>query len=67
MGSSSLTRDRIQAPCTESAESWPLDHQGSLWSLCVCVCVSILDPQLVRSKDVEPPDTEGPVLEKSAH
>ena len=28
-GSSSLTRDRTQAPCIESAESYPLDPQGS--------------------------------------
>ena len=29
MGSSSLARDRTWAPCIRSAESWPLDHQGS--------------------------------------
>ena len=29
MGSSSPTRDRTQAPCTESMVSDPLDHQGS--------------------------------------
>ena len=29
MGSSSLTRDQTQAPCTGSPESQPLDHQGS--------------------------------------
>ena len=28
-GSSSLTRDRTQAPCTGSMDSYPLDHQGS--------------------------------------
>ena len=28
-GSSSLTRDRTRAPCTGSAESYPLDHQRS--------------------------------------
>ena len=28
-GSSSLTGDQTQAPCTGSAESQPLDHQGS--------------------------------------
>ena len=28
---SSLTRDRICAPCNESSESYPLDHQGSPW------------------------------------
>ena len=27
--SSSLTRDRSRAPCIGSAESYPLDHQGS--------------------------------------
>ena len=26
---SSPTRDRTRAPCSGSAESWPLDHQGS--------------------------------------
>ena len=29
VGSSSLTRDRTQAPSIGSAESYPLDHQGS--------------------------------------
>ena len=29
VGSSSLTRDRTQAPCIGTAESQPLDHQGS--------------------------------------
>ena len=29
VGSSSLTRDRTQAPCIGSSESQPLDHQGS--------------------------------------
>ena len=29
VGSSSLTRDQTQAPCTGSAESYPLRHQGS--------------------------------------
>ena len=29
VGSSSLTRDRTQAPCIGSVESYPLDHQGS--------------------------------------
>ena len=29
VGSSSLIRDRTPAPCTGSAESYPLDHQGS--------------------------------------
>ena len=29
VGSSSLTRDQTQAPCIGSAESYPLDHQGS--------------------------------------
>ena len=29
VGSSSLTRDRTQAHCTGSAESYLLDHQGS--------------------------------------
>ena len=29
-GSSSLTRDRTQAPSIGSSESYPLDHQGSL-------------------------------------
>ena len=28
-GSSSLTRDRTQAPCIGSTESYPLDQQGS--------------------------------------
>ena len=28
-GSSSLTRDRTQAPCIGRAESYPLDHHGS--------------------------------------
>ena len=28
-GSSSLTRNRTQAPCIGSMESYPLDHQGS--------------------------------------
>ena len=27
--SSTLTRDRTLAPCTENLESEPLDHQGS--------------------------------------
>ena len=32
VGSSSLTRDRTQAPCIGSMESYPLCHQGSpLW------------------------------------
>ena len=30
VGSSSLTRDQIQAPCIGSMESYPLDHQGNL-------------------------------------
>ena len=30
VGSSSLTRDQIQVPCTGSMESYPLGHQGSL-------------------------------------
>ena len=30
-GSSSLTRDRIQAPAL-GKQSYPLDHQGSHWS-----------------------------------
>ena len=29
VGSSSLARDRTQAPCIGSTESYPLDHQGS--------------------------------------
>ena len=29
VGSSSPTRDQTRAPCTESTESYPLDHQGS--------------------------------------
>ena len=29
VGSSSLTRDRTQAPCIGSTESYPLHHQGS--------------------------------------
>ena len=29
VGSSSLTRDRTQAPCIGSAKSYPLDHQRS--------------------------------------
>ena len=29
VGSSFLTRDRTQAPCTGSTESYPLDHQES--------------------------------------
>ena len=29
VASSSLTRDQTQAPCTGSAQSQPLDHQGS--------------------------------------
>ena len=29
VGSSSLTRDRTQAPCIGSMESYPLSHQGS--------------------------------------
>ena len=29
VGSSSLTRDQTWAPCIGSAESYPLDHQGS--------------------------------------
>ena len=43
-GSSSPTRDQTWAPCIRSAESYPLDHQGSpnfyflkppgLWVLC---------------------------------
>ena len=30
-GLSSLTRDRNNTPCSGSAESWPLDSQGSPW------------------------------------
>ena len=29
MGPSSLTRDRTQAPCIGSVESYPVDHQRS--------------------------------------
>ena len=29
VGSSSLTRDRTQAPCIGSVELWPWDYQGS--------------------------------------
>ena len=32
MGSSSPTRKRTWAPCIGSAESYPLDHQGSPWA-----------------------------------
>ena len=31
VGSSSLTRHWTHAPCIGSAESYPLDHQGSPW------------------------------------
>ena len=33
VGTSSLTRDQTQAPCIGSAESQPLDHQGSPYSI----------------------------------
>ena len=36
MGSSSLTRDRTQAPCTGSWESQPLGHQGSAPLVVAC-------------------------------
>ena len=32
-GSSSLTRDKTQAPCIGSTESQPLDHQQSPWNM----------------------------------
>ena len=34
-GSSSPTRDQTQAPCIGSAESYPLDHQGSPLNLLI--------------------------------
>ena len=33
VGSSFPTRDQTRAPCIGSMESYPLDHQGSLWRL----------------------------------
>ena len=32
VGPSSLTRDQTWSPCVGSTESYPLGHQGSLWS-----------------------------------
>ena len=43
--SSSLIRDQTQAPCIESTESQPLDHQGSP---CHILCVSCKTTQSLR-------------------
>ena len=37
VGSSSLTRDRTQAPCIGSVESYPLCHQRSPWLVVECL------------------------------
>ena len=39
VGSSSLTRDRTQALCIGSAESYPLCHRGS-WKILILNCLS---------------------------
>ena len=42
VGSSSLTRDQTRAPCIESTESYPLDHQGSPCVLFICMSIFTL-------------------------
>ena len=42
VGSSSPTRDRTWAPCIGSAESYPLDHQGSPCFLCFLIAAILV-------------------------
>ena len=50
MGSSSLTKDWIPAPCVGSSESWLLEHQGSPWAKSFACTTSLDFHSIVRAK-----------------